>query len=177
MQARLRRAATYGAILLGAAYLYFLASNLDFEHVAGRVGPDAWPKIVLGLLIATCVWQLVRVLALGAVPATEKPTEEELVLSAGSGNYIGLAILAIAATAVYAILLPTFGFFITTVLFIAGIALIGRYRNVVPLIATSIIAPLVLMFIFMRIVYIALPLGRGTFKEVSLFLLHVLGVH
>jgi hypothetical protein len=33
------------------------------------------------------------------------------------------------------------------------------------------------MFIFMRVVYLSLPLGQGVFKDISLALLRLLGVH
>lgn len=177
LQARLRRSAAYAIILCGAVYLFVLAGHFQYDQVPGRIGPDAWPKIVLVLLLATCVWQIGRILLAGAAPAASPLGDEELPLTAGTGDYTGLAVLAIAVTAGYAALLPALGFYVATVLYIAGIALVGRYRRVWPLVLTSLIAPVVLTFVFMKIVYIALPLGRGFAKDVSLFLLRVLGVH
>ncbi|HEY1729087.1 MAG TPA: tripartite tricarboxylate transporter TctB family protein [Candidatus Baltobacteraceae bacterium] len=162
-------------ILCCAAYLYFLAQRFQFELVPGRVGPDAWPKIVLGLLLVTCVWQLGRILIVGAAPAAS--ADDELPLSDGGGDYTHLALLAIGVTVVYAYVLPALGFFVATVLYMGAIAYVSRFRQVVPLLATSIIAPLVLMFVFMKIVYVALPLGAGPFKALTLALLKMLGVH
>jgi putative tricarboxylic transport membrane protein len=73
--------------------------------------------------------------------------------------------------------LPTLGFLVATVLYMAGVTYVGRYRRFWPLVATSIIAPIVLVFVFMKIVYVALPLGVGPFKTLTLALLKVLGVH
>lgn len=175
LRGRLRRAAAYAVILCCAAYLYFLAQHFQFELVPGRVGPDAWPKIVLALLLATCAWQVARILIFGAAPTAS--ADDELPLAEGEGNYTYLALLAIGVTIVYAFLLPALGFLVATVLYIAGIAYVGRYRQVWPLVATSIIAPIVLIFVFMKIVYVALPLGVGPFKDLTLALLKVLGVH
>lgn len=175
LRGRLRRSAAYAVILACAAYLYYLAQQFQFEEVPGRVGPDAWPKIVLVLLLATCVWQIARILIFGAAPAAS--TGDELPLAQGEGDYTYLALLAIGVTVIYAIILPMLGFFVATVLYIAAIAYVGRYRLVIPLVATSIIAPIVLIFVFMKIVYVALPLGTGPFKSLTLVLLKILGVH
>lgn len=177
LQARLRRSAAYAVIFCVAAYLYTLAGHFQFEEVPGRIGPDAWPKIVLALLLVTCAWQIGRLMIFGAAPPSEVLSDDELPLSAGGGDYLNLALLAIGVSVLYALFLPSLGFFVTTALFIAAIAFVGRYRRAGPLIATSIIAPIVLIFLFMKVVYIALPLGRGPFKALSLVLLKVLGVH
>lgn len=175
VRGRLRRSAAYGVILCCAAYLYYLAQRIQYDEVAGRIGPDAWPKIVLALLLATCAWQVARILIFGAAPTAS--ADDELPLAEGEGDYTHLALLVIGVTVIYAFFLPALGFFVATIFYIAGVAYVGRYRQVWPLVATSIIAPLVLIFVFMKIVYVALPLGVGPFKDVTLALLKVLGVH
>jgi putative tricarboxylic transport membrane protein len=175
LRGRLRRSAAYAVILCCAAYLYYLTQHFQFEFVPGRVGPDAWPKIVLVLLLATCIWQIARILIFGAAPTAS--ADDELPLVEGEGDYTHLALLAIGVTVIYAFLLPTLGFLVATVLYIAGVTYVGRYRRFWPLVATSIIAPIVLVFVFMKIVYVALPLGVGPFKTLTLALLKVLGVH
>jgi putative tricarboxylic transport membrane protein len=175
LRGRLRRSAAYAVILCCAAYLYYLTQHFQFEFVPGRVGPDAWPKIVLVLLLATCLWQIARIVIFGAAPTAS--ADDELPLVEGEGDYTHLALLAIGVTVVYAFLLPSLGFLVATVLYIAAVTYVGRYRRFWPLVATSIIAPIVLVFVFMKIVYVALPLGVGPFKVLTLALLKVLGVH
>jgi len=175
LRGRLRRSAAYAVILCCAAYLYFLAQRFQFDVVPGRIGPDAWPKIVLGLLLVTCVWQIGRILIVGALPVAS--ADDELPLAEGEGDFTYLALLAIGVTVVYAYLLPWLGFFVATALYLAAIGYVGRYRSVVPLAITSLVAPLVLIFVFMKVVYVALPLGTGPFKELMLALLKILGVH
>jgi putative tricarboxylic transport membrane protein len=178
LASRLRGAAAYIVVLGAAAYLYELAEHFAYEPEPGRIGPDAWPKIVLVLLMATCVWKTGRILLFGVPdPSQEEIQEDTPIVPAQAGNFVHLSWVGIAITVIYAYLLPILGFFAATVIFIAAIAAIaGRYRKPLPLALTSIVAPLVLMFVFMRIVYIALPLGRGAFKELSLLLLKVLGI-
>lgn len=175
LRGRLRRSAAYAVILCCAAYLYYLAQHLQFDEVGGRIGPDAWPKIILGLLLVTCVWQIGRIVIFGAPPAAS--ADDELPLAMGEGDFTYLALLAIAVTVIYAYLLPLLGFLVATVLYLAAIAYVGRYRRLWPLVATSVIAPIVLIFVFMKVVYVALPFGIGPFKSVSVLLLKILGVH
>ncbi|MGH7660554.1 MAG: tripartite tricarboxylate transporter TctB family protein [Vulcanimicrobiaceae bacterium] len=179
MVLRLQRAAAYLIILGVAIYLWFVAEQFQYEHVPGRIGPDAWPKIVLILMMATCLWQVARVVIFGAQPVPPDEMDEETpIVPPDAGNFVYLAWIGVAVAVVYAYLMPLIGFFVSTVIFIAASAFIaGRYRKPVPLIVSSVVAPVILMFVFMRIVYISLPLGRGAFKELSLMLLKILGVH
>lgn len=178
MVLRLQRAVAYIVTLALAIYLYDLAEHFAFEPVPGRVGPDAWPKIVLLLMIAASLWQIVRIVLFGAVVASRDEVAEDAPIAPIEGfNFVHLAWLGIATTVVYALLMPLIGFYAATVIFIAAVAtLAGRFRRVLPLVATSFVAPFVLMFIFMRVVYIALPLGQGVFKDLSLALLKILSV-
>jgi putative tricarboxylic transport membrane protein len=54
--------------------------------------------------------------------------------------------------------------------------LIGRYRRYGVIAAASIGGSLAFVFVFMRIVYVSLPLGVGAFQKLSLWLLATLGV-
>ena len=177
--AKTRRTAAYVVILIAAVYLYHLAGQFKFDYEPGRIGPDAWPKLVLGLLIATCAWQIVRIVVFGA---RSSPSAIDAVDSTGSqtapslGGYAYLAWAGVALTLAYAYLLPNLGFFVSTVLYIASLTYLGNYRRW-PLVAISLVAPVALMFIFMRVVYLSLPLGQGIFKDISLALLRLLGVH
>ena len=53
---------------------------------------------------------------------------------------------------------------------------LGRYRKPGRILAVSVVASLVFMFIFMKVVYISLPLGVEPFAQVSEFLLRLMHV-
>jgi putative tricarboxylic transport membrane protein len=54
--------------------------------------------------------------------------------------------------------------------------LVGRYRRVAVVLATSLIGSLVFMFVFMKIVYVSLPLGQAPFSEISFLLMRLMGI-
>jgi|SRR5579872_2974441 len=177
LAAKMRRSAAYAVIFCVAAYLYYLAGQFQYDQQPGRIGPDAWPKIVLALLLATCAWQIVRALTSSGVAAGRDVAEEPTGLTEAEEDVPHLAWLAIATTVGYAFVLPYLGFFVATILYIALVTFVGRYRRPGPLFLTSVLAPLALIFIFMKIVYLSLPLGQGPFKALSLALLHLFGIH
>src|SRR6202047_4037847 len=162
---KLRQSAAYMAIFCAAAFLYYLAGHFQYDEQAGRIGPDAWPKIVLGLRLATSGWQVGRIFfGAGPTKAEERPDHA---FGVESEDHPRLAWLSNASTLRFAYILPPLGFLVATILYLAVIGYIGGYRQYWPLFLTSVIAPLALIFIFMKIVYLSLPLGQGPFKELS----------
>lgn len=174
MHARLKAAAPYAALLAGAVYLFRDASHFAYSPRPGELGPDFWPKAVLLLLMLACAWQLVAsalsrpAAAPPIVPATEVPEP---------ARYPRLLAAGAAATLGYVLILPGSGFFVATALYLALFMLIGRYRRYGVIAAASLAGSLVFMFVFMRIVYVSLPLGVGPFQKLSLWILAVLGIH
>ena len=82
----------------------------------------------------------------------------------------------IALTIGYVALLGTLGFFIDTVLYIAALMWTGRYRRWPVIAAVAFAGALVFMFIFMKVVYLSLPIGSAPFATVSLLLMQLLGI-
>ena len=175
--AKLRTLAPYAVILGAAVYLYNLARHFQFDEVPGRIGPDAWPKFILTLLIATCAFQIARVLLTVRSQRPETSHREPVEIEPLAERHPHLAWIGIALTFAYAYLLPICGFYVSTLIYVALMIYLGRYRRIWSLLLISLVLPLSLMFIFMRVVYISLPLGEGPFKSVSLDLLKVMGVH
>ena len=82
----------------------------------------------------------------------------------------------LALTLAYLLVIETLGFFVSTFLYLAGFMWIGRYRRVGIVLATSLVGSLVFVFVFMKIVYVSLPLGREPFSEVSFLLMRLMGI-
>ena len=68
------------------------------------------------------------------------------------------------------------GFFACTVLFLAGFTWIGGYRRLGVIAALSLAGSVAFMFMFMKVVYVSLPLGIGPFGHLSVLLMRVLGI-
>ena len=180
------RIAPYVLVLGIAALLYRSASGIDFFAPAGRIGPDFWPKLVLLLMIATCVYEIVKIgvfarddsvsgvlQTLSASP----PTDEVLPPAADEGrSYPVLLALGIGITVLYAAVVPVTGFFLTTFAYLVAFMAIGRFRRMAMAAAVSLAGTLLLLYFFMKVAYISLPIGVAPFSAVSLFLMRVMGV-
>ena len=59
---------------------------------------------------------------------------------------------------------------------ILAMAVVGRYRRHGVSAVTALVGTLLLMFVFMKIVYLSLPLGVGPFETISLALMRLMGI-
>jgi putative tricarboxylic transport membrane protein len=183
---QLRRNAPYVVVFSIAAFLYVLARQIDFAAPGGRIGPDFWPKAILLLAMATCAYEIVKNLFFGNAAnelagvlqsiVEEAPAENAAVPEEVQKTYPHLLLLGIAMTIGYVLLIERLGFFLCTFMYLAGFMLVGRYRRVGVVLATSLIGSLVFMFVFMKIVYVSLPLGQAPFSELSFLLMRLMGI-
>ncbi|MBI4194454.1 MAG: tripartite tricarboxylate transporter TctB family protein [Betaproteobacteria bacterium] len=184
--ARLIRALPYATVGAAAGYLYYVATNFEFHRRAGTLGPDFWPEAILILMIAACVFEIVRI-ALSPrkdahVPGVLEDMVEESAEAHGAPgpaaakSHPVVLLLGMAATLGYVAVVQMLGFFLSTVIYLAGFLLIGGYRRWGVIAAVSLIGTLLLMFIFMKLVYVSLPIGQGPFAQVTLFLMQVMGI-
>jgi putative tricarboxylic transport membrane protein len=184
------RIAPYAIVLGIALLLYRSASGIDYFAPAGRIGPDFWPKVVLILMIVTCVYAIVRIglfskdesvsgvlQTLSAGPPTAESQLPPASLGpAGDRTYLVRLVLGIGATLLYAAVVPVTGFFLTTFAYLVAFMALGRYRRMVMAAAVSLAGTLLLLYFFMKVAYISLPIGVAPFSAVSLFLMQVMGV-
>ncbi len=186
MLSHLRRNAPYLAVFAIAAGLYFLARQIDFAAPGGRIGPDFWPKAILLLAMATCAYEIVKNIFFGKAGnelagvlqsiVAEAPVEIAALPEEQQRTYPHLLLIGIAMTVGYVLLIERLGFFLCTFIYLAAFMLVGRYRRLGVVLATSLIGSLVFMFVFMKIVYVSLPLGQAPFSEVSFFLMRLMGI-
>jgi len=180
---RLGRSAPYAVLLGAAAYFYALAERFEFSAPGGRLGPDAWPKIVLGLLAAVCLYEIGRsFLARSAAGVSgllqiflEKAAED----AEGGGaapKSVRLLLAGIGTTILYVALIDVLGFLVATALYLAAFMRVGRYRRYAVIAAASLAGSAALLFVFMRIVYVSLPPGTGPFGALSFAVLSMMGV-
>jgi putative tricarboxylic transport membrane protein len=189
---RLGRALPFLLVMAVGIYLFYVANQFDFAARPGRAGPDVWPKIVLGLMLLASAWGALQALltrsdgeemsllvraATRAVGRVEE-ARQDLDAEAGStGKRHPLSALgAILALLAFVGCIAYVGFAVATFALMLTVMLLAGYMR--PLVAAliSLMGALSFFFVFQRVAYISLPLGVGPFKDLSLWLMAIIGV-
>jgi len=178
-RSRLQAALPYLVVLAVGVFLYVQADRFEFEQLSGRIGPGAWPKLILILMMAAALWGVVSSALWGAKAAAEQDTDVDEVedLVRPPEIYPLRVWLAVVTTLGYLLLLPEFGFFLTTIVYSCALMYLGQFRRPLPVALLSVATSLFFMFMFMRVVYVALPAGIAPFDKVSYALMAAMGVH
>ena len=172
---RWRELVPYAALLAGAVFLYYKTGTFAAIGRSGQLGPDVWPRAILGLLAFVCFFELGRrVASWRKAPAQER---KQSAVEPEEERYPWLLAAGVAITILYVPGVEFLGFFPCTVLYLAAFMWIGRYRSIPVIVASSLIGTLAFVVVFMKVVYVSLPLGAGPFRELSIWLLGVLGIH
>lgn len=178
MLGKVRSIAPYAALFAAAVYLYRDAGAFAAAGRAGQLGPDVWPRAVLVLLMVVCGIEIVRrALFVRTGEAQTAIAEGDGEPDSAAQRFPWLLAGAIALTIAYVLSLDWLGFFVATALYLALFMLVGRYRRMRVVAASSVVGSLAFVFVFMKIVYVSLPLGRGPFKALSIWILAMIGVH
>lgn len=173
---RLQAALPYVVVLAAGAFLYHTADGFEFEESSGRIGPGAWPKLVLVLLLLAALWGAVAS-AVRAGRGIEEPTEADEALARPPELYPHLVWLAVGVTVGYLLLLLEIGFFLATIVYVVILMYLGHYRRPLPAALLGVAVAFAFMFVFMRVVYVSLPVGTAPFDRLSFALMAAMGVH
>jgi putative tricarboxylic transport membrane protein len=182
--ARARRALPYAIVLAISIALFVIARRIEFEAPGGRIGPDFWPKAILGLAMLTCGYQIVKTLFFedgqlggvlgGILDESAEPAQEQ---AEALPTYPRLIVAGIVLTVAYVLLIQHLGFFLATLGYLAAFMWIGGFRRPVAVAVASLVGSLAFMFVFMKVVYVSLPLGKEPFSQVTFLLMRVMGIH
>lgn len=182
MSPRYRALLPYLLVLAGAVALTWSALHFEFTPRGDRPGPDVWPRAILALMIVTCVLRIGVLLRRRSADVAGANEEEIGALAEDEGEaaprkrYPLLLAIGIGLTVAYVALLGTFGFFVDTVLYIAALIRTGRYRRWPVITAVAFGGALFFMFVFMKVVYLSLPIGTPPFEAISLALMRLMGI-
>ncbi len=182
LRARARRTLPYVVVLAISIALFVMAKRIDFIAPGGRIGPDFWPKTILALAMLTCAYQIVKMLffddeqvggVLGSIidEAAEPQASDE-----PTPTYPRLIVAGIVLTIAYVLLIQHVGFFLCTLGYLAAFMWIGGFRRPLAVVVSSVIGSLAFMFVFMKVVYVSLPLGQEPFSQVTFLLMRVMGI-
>jgi putative tricarboxylic transport membrane protein len=161
------------ALLIGVIYLFYLAGTFGGQTEPGQLGPGFWPRMAatgLGIALLARIFQTVRARNRPIVKVrTEFPEEEDIPVDwPRVGLAMGLAIGYVLGT-------MFLGYMITTALFLtAFIWLGGQRRWYVPLV--GIAGSLISTYVFIGVVFVALPTGVGVFDTVTVAVYELLGI-
>lgn len=149
-------------LLIFSIYCFFYIGKVD-DHTATELGAAFWPRLILGLMIILLIVGLVNIIR--KKNGIGKITAEGVKGFFKSKLLIGMIICIVAG-----LILPKVGFIPTSFLFLIAFGvLLGEKRPVV-LIATGIIATLILYIVFQGPLSIFLPRGVSVFRQFALFM-------
>ncbi len=174
------RVVPYAIVFCGAAFLVYRAQHFEFTATEDQIGPDSWPKLILYMIMATSAFEGARRLLLawnGDLMRLLAPAMTESLTMEREPADIRIVFSCVAASIIYLALFETVGFFIDTLAFIFALVWIGRFRSFWIATAVSGTATIVFMLIFMRVIFVALPIGEGPFQTISLAVMRLIGVH
>lgn len=182
--ARIKQVIPYVAVGAAAGYLFYVAVNIQYHERAGVLGPGFWPKMIVLLIIVTCVYEVGKTLFFGGRGKGAGGVLEEFVeqsaaaegAAQGAESHPYLLLAGIALTALYVFVIQRLGFFAATVPYLAIFIALGGYRRWGAIAAVSLLGTLAMMFFFMKVVYVSLPIGQEPFSQVTIFLMQVMGI-
>lgn len=168
MASRARVAALLGGVL-GAALLLAAARSLDAVAPPGQLGPGFWPRLVLIGLALACVVQLVT-------DRRDVPEARPAVAQAAPAVSTARLGASVAAVLAYVVAAPLLGFPLATVGFVVVFMLLAGARRARGIAATAVVGTVVLLYTFVKLVYLPFPKGAGAFERVTLALYRALGI-
>lgn len=158
--------APVAGILLSTA-LFLQAGGLNEIAQPGQLGPGFWPRLVLVGLALACVAKFIVDVRCArgerdVCPAPFPPISRAKLIA-------GIAFIGL-----YVVLAPFIGFALATVAFIAAFMRLSGARSV-PMIAGNVaVGTVLLLYVFIKLVYLPLPKGDGLFESVTLALYRAL---
>ncbi len=156
-------------IVLVAAYAYFLSGNIDPPPSPEQLGAAFWPRMILIFLVVSCGIKAGEILAArrkaGPTPAGLLP-EVHIIKLAG--------MIAMVIAAVY--FMDIIGFALANFIFLLLFMRIAGLRKKLPLLLTSVLGTIFLLYLFVKVVYLPLPKGQWFFDDMTILLYRVLHI-
>ena len=160
-----------GLLLVAAVYLFVAASNFRQVGNPDQIGPGFWPQV---LCVGIAIGVLVRIGQ--KFRARGRPLVVSAVAETDEDVRMPRVALGVALVVGYIVGMLFLGYILATALFLIAFIYLGGQRKwyVAPL---GIASALVFAYIFLKVVYIALPSGVGVFDQLSVILYQLLGIY
>lgn len=174
----LRQTIPYVAGLIVSGILYHYAQQIEYTPRQGDLGPDFWPKATIAVMALICLIEIGRRLlgmnqeTHGIAETFEKEDEDAEV---EAPKYPHLLIGGIVLVLVYAAVVTTVGFLLSTFIFLIAFMYLGSYRNHLAIWLTGTGITVGAALLFMRVAYVSLPRGAPPFDAFTDFIRHIIG--
>lgn len=176
---RRRGRGVWSLLLFVAALALLLALNTQthFRSAPDELGPRFWPRLCLAAMLV-----LTALDATMAFWASRRPSsavdEAAALASAPEKRPESMALLfgGLLLVTAYAVATVVVGFALATMTFLVAFSYLGGYRHMPSLLAVAFGTTLALLYIFVYLVYVSLPLGLGPFLEMNVGLYRLLGI-
>jgi hypothetical protein len=154
-----------------ALYFYILGGRLDDAPIPGQLGPYFWPRAVLILLMVSCGIKSIEILA--SRKEAETPAEAGAPLPPVHILKL-VALIAMVIGVVFA--MDKIGFLLSNFFFLFAFLHLTGLRRKFLLFLISAGGTVVLIYLFVKVVYLPLPKGMWFFEDVTLFFYRLLAV-
>jgi len=172
---RRRGRGVWSLLLFVTALALLLALNAQthFRSAPEELGPRFWPRLCLtAMLVLTA---LDAALAFWRTRSTSC-TVDEAATQARAPESMALLFAGLLLVIAYAVATVVVGFPLATMIFLVTFSYLGGYRHVPSLLLIAFGTTLVLLYIFVYLVYVSLPLGVSPFLEMNVALYRLLGI-
>jgi len=155
-------------IFFVALYFFFLAGRIEEFPMPGQLGPAFWPKTILILLMISCGIKAVELLF--ARSKESETGEGESLPAVHYPKLLAMIALVIAVVAA----MEAIGFLLANLLFLILFLRVAGVRKKPLLFLTSGLGTILLLYLFVKVVYLPLPKGYWFFDDVTIFLYRIL---
>ena len=155
------------------ALLLVLNAQTHFRSAPDELGPRFWPRLCLAAMLV-----LTALDAALAFWATRRPSSaiDEAAAPARAPESMALLFAGLLLVIAYAVATVVVGFPLATMTFLVTFSYLGGYRHVPSLLVIAFATTLALLYIFVYLVYVSLPLGVSPFLEMNVALYRLLGI-
>jgi hypothetical protein len=158
--------------VVALALLLALNAQTHFRSAPEELGPRFWPRLCLAAMLVLTALDA----ALAFWPSRRPSVGIDKAAPARAPESLALLFAGLLLVVAYAIATVVAGFPLATMGFLVAFSYLGGYRHMPSLLAIAFGTTLALLYIFVYLVYVSLPLGLGPFLEMNVALYRLLGI-
>jgi len=158
-------------IFLLAFFFFVLAFHLDETAAEGQLGAFFWPKAILILLMLSCGFKVLESFK-GFGKGVADTGLSGPVAEVNTGKLAAMIGLLLAAVVCMEIL----GFPLSNFLFLLLFMRIAGLKKKTTLLLISVVGTVLLLYVFVKVVYLPLPKGQWFFTDFTIYLYRVLHI-